>query len=342
MSKPWEVAVEGVEKTEGELAGVHNIGGAELAARVLAGRNQQAKYLVELVHAAQQASDAIHKLSKQVGEQSSEAGRSENALAEMMEGAGEKNDAVSASIGGKEHQGEVGGREKNDSISSVLHELGSLMSDLAIHRESQESALERVRVLTDYFGKYAGSLLPRGHSGARGTEDGKRLLGTYYAATDGVTEQRQALQEATLKEKEAASRLERLKRQLRIEGSDEESDKVKEAREGLDGCQQTQAAKQEALAQGLALEKQAAEQLQQQMAQFEHDRAETMGLALGDLLYGGVEFHAHALRLYSLMARACEGLGPQDIEKETGLVKSRDVAVNASLVLAKMEKEADD
>ena len=43
-----------------------------------------------------------------------------------------------------------------------------------------------------------------------------------------------------------------------------------------------------------------------------------------------------------LLARACEGLGPQDIEKETGLVKSRDVAVNASLVLAKMEKEADD
>ena len=320
MSKPWEVAEKGVEKTEGELAGVHNIAGAELAARVLAGRNQQAKYLVELVHAAQEASDEIRKFSEEVGEQSGEAGRSENALAEMMEGA----------------------VEKNDSISSVLHELGSLMSDLAIHRESQESALERVRVLTDYFGKYAGSLLPRGHPGARGTEDGKRLLGTYYAATAGVTEQRQALQEATLKEKEATSRLERLKRQLRIEGSDEESDKVKEARQALDGCQQTQAAKQEALAQGLALEKQAAEQLQQQMAQFEHDRAETMGLALGDLLYGGVEFHAQALRLYSLMARACEGLGPQDIEKETGLVKSRDVAVNASLVLAKMEKEADD
>ena len=55
MSKPWEVAEKGVEKTEGELAGVHNIAGAELAARVLAGRNQQ-------------ASDAIHALSEQVGE----------------------------------------------------------------------------------------------------------------------------------------------------------------------------------------------------------------------------------------------------------------------------------
>ena len=254
--------------------------------------------------------------------------------------------------------------EKNDSVKDFFSEMGrTMLDDMEEPREDLETALQRVALLTEYFSEYAGSLLPKGHPGAKeGKDDTKRLLGSYMVAIEAVSTAKAEVQASAVAESEASQQSERLARQLKIDAGSEAAEegaeadpkaaaKKKEAVEKreeslrianshVEQCKDDGKLAKATLAEAREREKAVCEHLEKQMAQFEWDRAEFMQLALGDLFYGGASYHARALSQHARLYREVTELVPDNIEARTNLVKNRRVQVEAIMTMENIKKKA--
>lgn len=275
---------------------------------------QQLKFLEKIVDVAKQQSDTLHGSAKSLADALAVRSDERTVLEKMKNSQNERS--------GRE--GVPGFGEKNETVRQFFAEMGrALLDDMERPLEELGASLQRVRMLTRYFSEYSGALLPSSHDNqwGKGTDDSKRLLEKYRLVRDRVIELRNEVQERSDEERSASQAVDRLERQAKIDDGasagtgdaavDEKTkDRETNAKDALerkkaerDGYKRDYKASVEKLKEAQKLEVTACKQLQDQMVQFEYDRAEFMQLTLGDLFHGGLSYHAQALHKY---ARLCE------------------------------------
>lgn len=277
--------------------------------------DQQLDFLEQLVDVAKQQSDTLNQsattLQKELRLRSGE-----RVMLERM-----KHSQNGAGGGGVM----PGFGEKNETVKQAFAEMGrALLDGMERPLEDLEASLQRIQVLTRYFSEYSGALLPSSHQNqwGAGADDSKRQLEKYRLVRDQVFELRKEVMLLAVEENSASQTVDRLERQAKIDvggrgdGADgaaadaKAKDREAKATERLQQAKADRAVYKrdyrtsvEKLKAAQVVEKTACRQLQDQMAQFEFDRAEFMQLALGDLFHGGLSYHAQALNKY---ARLCE------------------------------------
>lgn len=279
--------------------------------------DQQLGFLVQLVDVAKQQSDTLNRSAERL--QEALAVRSgERVMLEKL-----KHSQNGAGGGGVM----PGFGEKNETVKQFFAEMGrALLDDMERPLEDLESSLQRIQILTRYFSEYSGALLPPSHENqwGKGADDSKRQLEKYRLVRDQVFELREEVMRLAMEETSASQTVDRLERQAKIDvgaggdgadgggaavdakAKDKEATATARLEQAKADCaiyKKDYQASVEKLKAAQAAEKIACKQLQDQMAQFEFDRAEFMQLALGDLFHGGLSYHSQALNKY---ARLCE------------------------------------
>lgn len=276
--------------------------------------DQQLKFLEEIVDIAKQQSDTLHESAKRLADTLAVHGDERTLLEKMKHSQNERSDRERV----------PGFGERNETVRQFFAEMGrALLDEMERPLEDLGASLQRVQILTRYFSQYSGALLPSSHDNqwGKGTDDSKRLLEKYRLVRDQVFKLREEVLDRALEESTASQTVDRLERQAKIDvGASADTgdvaadaktkDRATKARDALekkraerDVFKRDCKASAEKLKEAQKVEATACKQLQDQMGQFEYDRAEFMQLTLGDLFHGGLSYHAQALSKYT---RLCE------------------------------------
>jgi hypothetical protein len=291
----------------------------------------QLRFLMELVASGHSSAAALHDGTLAIAAQTGELARA--------------SEAMIVALRGRPTDDHMSKREANGSVMGAMDDVAAGLAAVNRDSEKHRDALSRVVLLTSQFAEYASSLLPTHHEHAAASKgkDSHRVLQSWATTCADVRSAQQVIREAKETCEAKVAEHERLDRQVLLKGDDAKPALRKQkqgAQDAAEAALQHLSLLGERVARMRQHESAAAAQVSLQMGQFEHDHVELLQLALGDLTHSHIQFHARAVRHFSLMAAECEEMRPQSIEAEVGL-QTRQIAADAARAVQALRSQAE-